>query len=116
MAFVSDYIPEISVEKADKAHIRKIWITALILAAVTAVEFGIAFSPMQYGLKVIIFIALTFVKAFYIVAEFMHMKYEAKALTYSVIMPLVFLVWAVVALMLEGESILNAIDKFWLLD
>jgi cytochrome c oxidase subunit IV len=52
-----------------------------------------------------IFIALTIWKAKYIMMEFMHLGEEAKPLFYSIIVPLIFLVWLVIALMREGSDI-----------
>jgi cytochrome c oxidase subunit IV len=66
-----------------KPNVGHIWRTFWIMAAITAVEFVIAFTMPSSLLKVSIFVGLTIVKAFYIVAEFMHLKYEVKSLIYS---------------------------------
>ena len=57
--------------------------------------------------RVFIFLGLTVVKAFYIVGEFMHLKHEVKALIWSVLIPTLFIVWLVIALIVEGGSIFN---------
>ncbi|ERM83131.1 membrane protein [Rhodonellum psychrophilum GCM71 = DSM 17998] len=89
----------------DEAKIKKIWKTAFILLAITAVEFLLAFT-MDRGLFLyFIFIALTIWKAKYIMMEFMHLGEEAKPLFYSIIVPLIFLVWLVIALVKEGTEI-----------
>lgn len=95
----------VQVQPADKAKIKKIWVTAGILAAVTLVEFIIAFVLPASTFKVSIFIGLTIVKAFYIVAEFMHLKYEVKVLIWSVLIPMIFVIWMMVAFIYEGGSI-----------
>ena len=97
----------VQVQPPDKAKIRLIWKTAGFLAAVTAVEFAVAFlAPEDWQVfKVAVFVALTIVKAFYIVAEFMHLKYEVKVLIWSIIIPMIFVVWLLVALIYEGGSI-----------
>ena len=95
-------------QPVDKAKVRQILRVALILAAVTAFEFLIAFVMPGGVLKVSIFIALTIVKAFYIVAEFMHLKYEVKVLIYSVVIPMIFVLWLIVALIYEGGSVFNS--------
>ena len=95
-------------QPVDKAKIRKLVRVALILAGVTAFEFLIAFTMGPGLLKVSIFIALTIVKAFYIVAEFMHLKYEVKVLIYSIVIPMVFVLWLLVALIYEGGSIFES--------
>ncbi|MFN3403572.1 MAG: cytochrome C oxidase subunit IV family protein [Cytophagaceae bacterium] len=90
----------------DYAKIRKIWVTAGILAFVTAIEFALAFTMSRGALLTTIFVLLTFVKSFYIVGEFMHLKYEVKTLIWSIIIPCLFIVWLIVALLIEGNAIL----------
>ncbi len=97
----------INVQPVDKAKVRKIWMTALILAIITALEFLIAFTvPLEmHTLRVAVFVAMTIVKAFYIVGEFMHLKYEVKVLIWSILIPMIFVVWLLIALIYEGEAI-----------
>lgn len=75
------------------------------LAAVTAVEFIIAFTMNHGPLKVSIFVGLTIVKAAYIVGEFMHLRYEVKVLFWSILIPMIFVVWMIVAFIYEGMAI-----------
>ncbi|AEL26035.1 cytochrome C oxidase subunit IV family protein [Cyclobacterium marinum] len=89
----------------DPAKIKKIWFTALILLVITAVEFVLAFTMERGLLLYFLFIALTIVKAKYIMMEFMHLGDEVKPLFYSIIVPLIFLVWLIIALMKEGAEI-----------
>jgi len=91
----------------DEAKIKKIWKTAGILLLLTLVEFVFAFTLPRGILLYSIFIALTIWKAKYIMMEFMHLGEEAKPLFYSIIVPLIFLVWLVIALVKEGTDILN---------
>ena len=53
------------------------------------------------GLMLII---LSLYKAYFIVYEFMHMRYEVKGLALSVLLPTVLLIWAVIAFFQEGDS------------
>jgi len=53
-------------------------------------------------LRVAIFCGMTIVKAFYIVGEFMHLKHEVKSLIWAILIPTVFVVWLLVALIYEG--------------
>jgi cytochrome c oxidase subunit IV len=53
-------------------------------------------------LRVAIFCGMTIVKAFYIVGEFMHLKHEVKSLIWMVLIPTIFVVWLLVALIYEG--------------
>jgi cytochrome c oxidase subunit IV len=96
----------VSVVPADKERIWKIWRVAIILAIVTGIEFLFAFTMDRGLLLVSIFIVLTIVKAAYIVGEFMHLKYEHKVLFWSILLPMIFVVWLIVALLVEGGSIL----------
>lgn len=50
-----------------------------------------------------VMIAMSLVKAYLIVYEFMHMKYEMPGLVKSVLLPTLLLVWAVFAFFQEGN-------------
>lgn len=97
---------EVIVQPADKAKIRQIWRVAGILAIITSIEFTLAYVMPSGGLRTSIFIALTLVKAFYIVAEFMHLGHEKKTLIYTIIIPLILVLWLIGALITEGAAIL----------
>jgi cytochrome c oxidase subunit IV len=79
-----------------------IWKTFWILLILTAIEFVIAFTMPANTLRVAIFCGMTIVKAFYIVGEFMHLKHEVKSLIWAVLIPTLFVVWLLVALIYEG--------------
>ena len=100
--------PQITVLPPDKEKIKKLWRVALIMAIVTGIEFVFAFTLDAGHLKTSIFIALTIVKAGYIVGEFMHLRHEVKVLFWSILIPMVFVVWFLVAMIYEGLSILGA--------
>ncbi|MTI19810.1 hypothetical protein E1176_02125 [Fulvivirga sp. RKSG066] len=104
----SEESTSVQVQPADKSKIKKIWVTAGILAAVTAVEFLFAFTMDAGVLRTSIFIGLTIVKAVYIVGEFMHLKYEAKVLIWSILIPMIFVVWMLVAFVYEGGALYDA--------
>ncbi|GAB3653895.1 hypothetical protein GCM10028791_24250 [Echinicola sediminis] len=89
----------------NKEKIKKIWKTAMILLIVTAVEFLLAFTMERGMLLFAIFVGLTIVKASYIMMEFMHLKDESKTLFWSIMLPLIFLVWLLIALSKEGTEI-----------
>lgn len=101
--------PQIEVIPADPKKIRKIWMVTAILAAITCVEFIIAFvltSDSMHTTKAVIFILLTILKAFYIVAEFMHLGHEKKSLVYSLIIPFtLFIGWGILAFLMEASFI-----------
>ncbi|MFD2202198.1 cytochrome C oxidase subunit IV family protein [Shivajiella indica] len=89
----------------NEEKIKKIWKTALILLILTSIEFVFAFTLPRGILLYVIFIGLTIWKAKYIMMEFMHLGDEVKPLFYSIIVPLIFLVWLVIALVREGSDI-----------
>ena len=70
-------------------------------------EFIVAFAvPHEFkATRVTIFILMTIVKAAYIVGEFMHLRHEAKVLIWSILIPMVFVIWMLVAFLYEGFSI-----------
>lgn len=94
--------PEVVVLPPDKEKIKKLWMVALILGILTAVEFIVAFMMPHGAFKTGIFVVMTIVKAFYIVGEFMHLRHEVKVLTWSIVIPMVFVVWMLVAFVYEG--------------
>ena len=98
----------VQVIPANKEKIMHIWKVAGILTVLTAIEFIIAFTLGAGDLRTGIFIAMTIVKAFYIVGEFMHLKHEAKTLIWSILIPTIFIVWLVIALIYEGGAVFNA--------
>lgn len=87
------------------ANTKLIWRTFMIMCAITVFEFIIAFTMTAGPLRVFIFVGMTILKAFYIVAEFMHLKHEVKSLIWAILIPVVFIVWLLLALMYEGGSI-----------
>jgi len=95
----------IVVAPPNKEKIQRIWKTALLLGIVTFLEFVIAFTMGNSVLRTSIFVGLTLVKAFYIVSEFMHLKYEVKVLIWSILIPTMFVVWLLITLLIEGEAI-----------
>lgn len=95
-------VSKVQVQPVDRSKVSKLWRIALILGIVTAVEFLFAFTLPRGVLLITIFVSLTLVKAFYIVSEFMHLKYEVKSLIWSIMLPMILVVWLLVALIYEG--------------
>lgn len=81
---------------------KNIWKVFWILLALTVGEFIIAFIMPRGQARNMTFLLMTLVKAFYIVAEFMHLRAEVKSLIMTILIPLTFVAWMVLALMLEG--------------
>jgi cytochrome c oxidase subunit 4 len=85
----------------------RIWKVFFILLGITCVEFFIAlylvpnyprFQPYANP----IYIVLTLCKAFYIVAYFMHLKFERLSLIFAIIVPILFIIGLI--LVLTNES------------
>ena len=98
-----------SYEKSKKIAVK----TIIILAIITVVEVLIALLGKGYlidGVHIsliwmgLIMIVLSLTKAYLIVYEFMHMKYEVPGLVRSVLLPVGLLVWAVIAFFAEGND------------
>lgn len=103
----SEETHHITVLPPDRQKIKKLWMTALYLLIITVLEFIIAFTvPHEYATtRISIFVGMTIVKAAYIVGEFMHLRYEVKVLFWSILIPMIFVVWMLVAFVYEGIKI-----------
>ena len=83
----------------------KIWRTFWILFALTLVDIALYFIFLTtHSLwKNWMFIVLGVVKAYYIVGVFMHMKFERKTLIYTIILPMVFVLFFITLMIIEGN-------------
>ena len=86
---------------------KKIWNVFFVLLAITCVEFFIALYMVPKQIMPVtianpVYIVLTLFKAFYIVAYFMHLKFEKMGLILSIIVPILFIVGLI--LVLTNES------------
>jgi caa(3)-type oxidase subunit IV len=84
----------------------KIWKVFFILLAITVVEFIIALAVpetiLPKGFRNFTYIVLTLVKAFYIVAFFMHLKFEKYTLIVGILVSFIFILYFIVLMMNEG--------------
>jgi len=96
-----------------KSQKRAVYKSTIILALVTFAEIGLAllhfyeiepFSLMSKGVLSALMVILSLLKAYFIVGEFMHIRYEMRALTLTILVPLVFLVYGVIMFMMEGNA------------
>jgi len=94
-----------------KKKIKKIWMITLYLAIITIIEvsFGLwAYNTGNHGMALIIlFLALTVFKAYYIVKVFMHLGDEKNFFVWLTIGPLIFILWCCVALITDGDHSLE---------
>ncbi len=103
----AEEVSNIVVQPINKDKVRQIWRVAIILGIVTSIEFVIAFTMDSGVLRTSLFVGLTIVKAFYIVSEFMHLKYERKVLIWTILIPTIFVIWLIISLIYEGGAIYN---------
>jgi len=101
-------------EAVYKNEVKGVWRVTLWLSVITILEVGFAMFYIYNVLGFedlfprialnITFIIASLLKAFYIIAEFMHLKHEDRALIISLGIPLIFLVWAIIAFMHEANA------------
>ena len=90
-----------------KSAVSAVWKATAILAVVTIVEVAVALilGPKLPKLVMNTFYVIASVaKAFFIIGEFMHLKYEKRAFMLSLGLPLAFLVWAIISFGMEGHA------------
>jgi cytochrome c oxidase subunit IV len=95
-----------------KTQVTAVWRATAYLAILTLIEVFVALTFHGKWPKLVLnsfFVIMTLWKAYYIVAEFMHAKYEKRALVLSLGIPLSFLIWAVIAFCHDGMAWLKAI-------
>ncbi|MDF3077336.1 MAG: hypothetical protein K0S09_1225 [Sphingobacteriaceae bacterium] len=86
----------------------KIWQVFFYLLGITCIEFFIALYLKPKGILGLgpsnfAYIILTLVKAFYIVAYFMHLKFERLAFKTGIIISFIFIVYFIVLMLAEGS-------------
>jgi cytochrome c oxidase subunit IV len=96
--------------------IKKVYQGLLLLGGVTLIEVFLSLLGKGYVIdgvqkyQAIIYvvglalIVLSLYKAYFIIYEFMHMRYEVKGLAMSVLLPTLLLIWALIAFFQEGDS------------
>lgn len=87
---------------------KKIWQVFAILLVITVIEFIIALWVLPHGYMShsvgnFIYIALTLLKAYYIVAYFMHLKYEKVGLQLALTLSFIFIIYFIVLMLIEGD-------------
>jgi cytochrome c oxidase subunit IV len=88
---------------------KEIWRVFFILLGITLLEFLIALThKIREGLGkelvVAVFLFLTVLKAFYIVGNFMHLKHERINMIYTILLPIMFIVYLIALLIYEGAA------------
>jgi len=91
---------------------KAVWKTFWILLGITVFELIIAiiyFEKHFFPKHILngVFIIMTLAKAFFIVAEFMHLGHEIKNLIMTIAIPALLFVWFIIAFLLDGSSFHN---------
>jgi len=92
---------------------KAIWRTFWILLVITCIELiiGMFIAPrFPHHYKIwfnVCYIIFTGAKAFYIIAEFMHLRHEIKNMIMTIAVPALLFVWFITAFLWEGNSFKN---------
>ncbi len=110
---MENFDPHLAAEHAHEKHsfdTKAIWRTFWILLIITCLELivGMFIAPhFPHETKIwfnILYIIFTAAKAFYIIAEFMHLRHEIKNLIMTVAIPALLFVWFILAFLWDGSS------------
>lgn len=100
--------------ESNKAHVARIWKAFWILAVLTILELACGYliyflekGDPSYALILFIkgvIVIMTFMKAFYIIAIFMHLGDEKRGMILSVGIPALLFIWFIIAFLADGNS------------
>jgi cytochrome c oxidase subunit IV len=89
-----------------------IWKVFFLLLIVTVIE--VAFAELNYlyhwfskAAQNYILIGMTILKAYYIVAYFMHLKHETLSLRYIILLPFILIMYLIIIALVEGSYIFS---------
>ncbi|MBX2954083.1 MAG: cytochrome C oxidase subunit IV family protein [Leadbetterella sp.] len=102
-----------SIER-QQPNTKHLWKVFWILLILTGLEFAVAFgidADHYKWTKIGIFVIMTIIKAYYIVGIFMHLGSETKAFIWTIVLPIIFVLWLIVALLVEGDYF--GVEKFF---
>ncbi|WP_293298477.1 cytochrome C oxidase subunit IV family protein [Pedobacter sp. UBA4863] len=90
--------------------VKRIWQVFGILLFITAIEFLVALGFVHHWQIVTkgpalyaFYVVLTLIKAYYIVAFFMHLKFEKKSFIITCSIVFIFIVYFIVLMLIEGD-------------
>ena len=91
---------------------KAIWKTFWILLGITLFELVIAiiyFETHFFPKHILngVFIIMTLAKAFFIIAEFMHLGHEVRNLVMTIAIPALLFIWFIIAFLWDGSSYHN---------
>ena len=96
---------------------KAIWRTFWILLIITCLELaiGMFIAPHYHAYKLwfnILYIIFTAAKAFYIIAEFMHLRHEIKNMIMTIAVPAMLFLWFIAAFLWDGDSYKNLRNNY----
>jgi len=97
---------------------KQIWKVFFILLALTALEFFIALGLVHKGILekgvfvITVYVLLTFAKAYYIIAYFMHLKFEKSGFIITCASALILLTYFVALMYTEGAFLHGAYNTY----
>ena len=104
---------------AEEPHFdtKAIWRTFWILLIITIVELVLAILhyTTEFPPKLLlngVFVILTGAKAFYIIAEFMHLRHEIKNMIMTIAIPALLFLWFITAFLWDGNSFRDLRNRY----
>ena len=111
---MSDTTVHAIAHRTDSEQVKRIWKAFWILSIITIIELALGLTIFQLdkgdpSYMLIIFIKgvitiLTVLKAFYIIAIFMHLGDERRGMILSIGIPALLFVWFIIAFLADGAS------------
>lgn len=98
-----NYDPITWVPEAENHGTKALWKTFIILSIITVLDIILYFTIPPSMARNITFIILGVVKAAFIVYVFMHMTYEKGSLKYSIILPMIFVIYLILLILIEAD-------------
>ena len=92
-------------EHYDPKNRSLIWRTFWILLIITIFEVWVSFTSVPKNILLYVFVALTLVKAYFIVGYFMHLKHERYTLIFSIVLPFMLIIYLIAMALAEGVYI-----------
>lgn len=98
--------------------VKAIWKVFFILLALTALEFFIALALVHRGVLDkgpfvnTVYIVLTIAKAYYIIAYFMHLKFERSGFIICCSVPFILIIYFILLLFNEGSFLHDAFHTY----
>jgi len=98
-------------------NVKLIWRTFWILLIITVVELvmAIAYYETHFISKHLLnglFVIGTLAKAFFIIAEFMHLRHEIRNLIMTIAIPAMLFIWFLAAFLWDGNSYKHLRNKY----